>query len=95
MKRSMLATVLGALGASIGLGPSAEPTAMPGDYDTRGYGKTRSRKINPGTKPKFRFIRRWGNGFGEFLNLHTNTIEVRKIRSEGLSFHARVHFDIE
>tara|TARA_R110002049_G_scaffold127881_6_gene285063 strand:- start:3774 stop:4058 length:285 start_codon:yes stop_codon:yes gene_type:complete len=94
MKSSMLAALIGALGFREPSIPHAQP-AFPGDLEYRGHGETRSRKINQGTKPKFRFMRRWGNGFGEFLNLHTNTIEVRKIRSEGLSFHARVHFGIK
>lgn len=94
MKSSMLATILGALGFREPSIPHAKP-AFPSDLEYRGYGKIRSRKINPDKKPKYRFLNRCGNGFGEFLNLHTHTIEVRKIKSEGLSFHAMRHFGIE
>jgi hypothetical protein len=55
---------------------------------------SKNKKINAGTKSKYRFVSRASDGYGNFLDLHTNKISIQKIKAEGLSRHARHHFGI-
>jgi hypothetical protein len=55
---------------------------------------SKNKKRHAGTKSKYRFVSRASNGYGNFLELHTNKMSTQKIKAEGLSKYARHHFGI-
>ena len=91
MNKSVLATLIGSLGFSIGRMGKAAAAAV-GIKDTRTSKNTRR---HASTKPKYNFVKRDGDGRGFFLNLHTNQLESHPIKRDGLSRGALVHFGFE
>lgn len=94
MKKNILTSALAMLGLGGGV-KSSQP-----------IGRVRIRNhINANTKPKYRFVERemmpqgstWvrkPTGRGIFENLHTGQLESHRIRIEGLSRSAILHFGL-
>ena len=91
MNKSVLATLIGSLGFSIGRMGKAAAAAV-GIKDTRTSKNTRR---HTSTKPKYNFVKRDGDGRGLFLNLHTKQLESHPIKRDGLSVEALDFFKIE